>query len=257
MVELSFSGLSADGSHLYLADSAGKRYTVAIDASLRSLLRGGDTTPRQLEIALNTLGPREIQARLRAGATVRELADEAGVDVERIERYAGPPLAEREHVAGLGQATHLTSHLGDRPLGVVVASAAEKEGVPADLIRWDAWLREDGSWQVLTAYPVGGVDRVATWVFAPRDHHIAADGVDAENMVAGPQSPPQLSSVTEPNKAPSAKKPATKKAQAASGPAENTPADDSEAPARGGRRSKRASVPTWDEILFGGNATED
>lgn len=35
------------------------------------------------------LTPREIQARIRAGASVAEVAEEAGVDAERIEGFAG------------------------------------------------------------------------------------------------------------------------------------------------------------------------
>lgn len=274
MVNLIFTGLSADGTFLHLADSRGKQYSVALDARLRALLRGGDTAPGQLEIALNTLGPREIQARLRAGATVAELADEANIDVERIERYAGPPLAEREYHAMQARDVHLPSHLGDRSLLVVVGSAAERDSVPVDLIRWDAWLREDGTWQVLTAYPVGGVDRVAAWIYDHRDRWVRADGLEAENMVAGPQAPAKLESVSPkkgqaateaaPNSAPAQ---ANSSSGSAGAPADETAALPSEptpdqapadpAAARGTRKSKRASVPTWDEILFGGGTAED
>ncbi|MCL2465069.1 MAG: septation protein SepH, partial [Micrococcales bacterium] len=41
------------------------------------------------------LTPREIQARIRAGASVDELAAESGMTLAQIEPFAGPVLAER------------------------------------------------------------------------------------------------------------------------------------------------------------------
>ena len=47
----------------------------------------------------SALSPREIQTRLRSGATLAEVAAEAGVDEARLEGFAKPVLAEREHIA--------------------------------------------------------------------------------------------------------------------------------------------------------------
>lgn len=318
MPELTFLGLSEDATAILLADSRGRKYTVPLEARLRAALRADGSSTGQMEIALNTLTPRDIQARLRAGATVAELADEAGVDKVRIERYAGPPLAEREHQAAVAQETAIDSHLGERTLGVVVAAAAEADGVPADLIRWDAWLREDGSWQILTAYPVGKADRVATWTFDARAHRIWADDREAEGIVAGgrgnthrlsavPDDVQAESDATPQSAKPARKKPAPKSRaqktdETAAAPAPATSAASTEAPAdevsaaptaqetspepvstpvkaqadepdagdshdsdarseeteadhaedRPARKGRRASVPSWDEILFGG-----
>ena len=49
----------------------------------------------------SALSPREIQARIRSGESVEDVARVAGVDRERVERFAAPVIAEREHVAGL------------------------------------------------------------------------------------------------------------------------------------------------------------
>jgi hypothetical protein len=295
--ELTFVGLSEDSSAILLADSRGRKYTVPLEARLRAALRADGSSTGQLEIALNTLTPREIQARLRAGATVVELADETGVDEARIERYAGPPLAEREHHASLARDTTIDSHLGERTLGVLVAAAAESEDVPVDLIRWDAWLREDGCWQVLSAYPSGKADRVATWTFDARAYRIWADDREAEGIVAGgrgathrlsavrnagaEESSPEQPAATQKPKT-SAK--ATHAAESAAGsnderdaPAtpheQNLPAqqdaspvtqetgsqsptsDPEQADERPSRKGRRASVPSWDEILFGGTTS--
>ena len=54
---------------------------------------------RREEAALNTLSPREIQTRIRSGATVAELAEESGMDAAAIERFSGPVLVERAWVS--------------------------------------------------------------------------------------------------------------------------------------------------------------
>ena len=46
----------------------------------------------------SALSPREIQSRIRGGATLAEVATEAGVEPTRIEGFALPVLAEREHM---------------------------------------------------------------------------------------------------------------------------------------------------------------
>ncbi|MGH9130753.1 MAG: septation protein SepH, partial [Acidimicrobiales bacterium] len=49
------------------------------------------------------LSPREIQARLRAGFSIAEVAQEAGVEESWVERFAPPVLAEREQVVNRGR----------------------------------------------------------------------------------------------------------------------------------------------------------
>ena len=50
------------------------------------------------------LRPKEIQARIRAGASVEQVAQMAGVDVGRVERFAHPVLLERARAAELAKA---------------------------------------------------------------------------------------------------------------------------------------------------------
>ena len=49
----------------------------------------------------SALSPREIQTRIRSGESVDDVARVAGIERDRVERFAAPVLAEREHVAGL------------------------------------------------------------------------------------------------------------------------------------------------------------
>ena len=47
----------------------------------------------------SSLRPRDIQARLRAGESPQDVADAAGVPIERIAAFSDPVMAERDHVA--------------------------------------------------------------------------------------------------------------------------------------------------------------
>ena len=74
----------------------------------------------------SALTPREIQARIRGGESLEEVAQAAGVSVEQIDAYAGPVLAEREHAATLARTSQVRRHRESgvqRLLGEVVADA--------------------------------------------------------------------------------------------------------------------------------------
>lgn len=286
MAELRFLGLSEDGTQLRLADSRGRNHTLTVDTRLLAAMRLDGPLTGQREITLNDmLTPREIQARLRAGASISGLADELGIDENRIERFSGPPLADRAFAADQAKAATVSSHLGERTLETTVLSAAEESGIAPEAVRWDAWLREDGRWQVLTATPAGAVDQVATWTFDPHDARIEADDAVATSILAGPRVEGHLHPVDTPGSAstrrrkPTASKQASTRQAAvtegASAPGVHAPTEvptesvsiteeqeiASEGPPVSApprtRKGKRASVPTWDEILFGSQADGD
>lgn len=269
VAQLRFLGLSQDGTELLLADSRGRKHSVSVDPRLLAAMRLDGPLTGQREMTLNeTLTPREIQARLRAGATVVGLADELGIDADRVERFAGPPLADRFYAAEQAKEVPISSHLGERSLEVTVLSAAQAAGVAPESVRWDAWLREDGSWQVLTMTPAGPVDQVASWVFDPHASTVEADDDIARQIVDGPRQAPTLRTVAPAESADAqVEQPEPGTAPDISDTEENpaggsaTSADDEGEPAAApqkARRGKRASVPSWDEILFGSSsASED
>ena len=99
----------------------------------------------------SALSPREIQARVRAGATLDEVASEAGVPVEKVEPFASPVFAERAHVAGTAQQSPVrrAGEPGPHPmLRQVVAPVFARLGVPTDSLVWDAWRNDDRRWTV-------------------------------------------------------------------------------------------------------------
>jgi len=69
-----------------------------IDDRLRIVARGQFSRLAQYEIEVESpLRPKEIQDRIRAGETAEEIADAAGVPIERVRRFEGPVLAERAY----------------------------------------------------------------------------------------------------------------------------------------------------------------
>ena len=95
-------GLSPDGRFVIVATETGEELAIAADDRLRAALRGDRPRLGQLENKMESaLSPREIQTRIRSGESVEDVARVAGVDRDRVERFAAPVIAEREHVAGL------------------------------------------------------------------------------------------------------------------------------------------------------------
>ena len=166
MRELSFDGLSSDGTRLVLSGKDGQKYTVAIDERLEAAVRRDRARMSQVEIEQSgVLRPREIQARIRAGATAEDVAAASGLSLEHIRRFEGPVLTERAWVAQQAQTTEVRRPGGDIELGDLVAERLAAAGVdPAD-IAWDSWRRDDGVWVVIATFPVPPNTHVATWSY--------------------------------------------------------------------------------------------
>ena len=157
MAELRLVGVSEDGEHLVLTDEAGVHHTIIIDERLRAGVHGHLSRLGQLTMALESrISPREIQNRVRAGESAEHVAQTAGVPVERVLRFVGPVLREREHVADQARRARLAGTNGPSPLlGDLVTAAAIRRSVDPDEIGWDSARREDHTWVVSTAWPDG------------------------------------------------------------------------------------------------------
>src|SRR5258708_4058108 len=135
MHQLRLVAVSEDGSYAILAvPGRGGRFSLPIDDRLRTVARGQFARLAQYEIEVeNPLRPKEIQDRIRAGETAEEIADAAGVPIERVRRFEGPVLAEREYRAQEAQRATVRSP-GDSgpgpPLGATVAQRLLRLGPP-------------------------------------------------------------------------------------------------------------------------------
>jgi Protein of unknown function (DUF3071) len=149
----------------------------------------------QYEIEVeNPLRPKEIQARIRAGETVEEIADAAGIAVERVRWFEGPVLAERAYMADQAQIASVRRHGDSSPgprLGEIVTERLNAVGADPQDAQWDAKKRGDGSWQVQLTFSSGGRQLVAEWVFDPRRRHVMPADDNAARMSLPGAEPPQ------------------------------------------------------------------
>jgi len=175
MGELELVGLHEDGEHLVLSGPDGQRFRLRIDEPLRAAVRRDRPQLEQLRSErAGTLSPREIQARIRAGATAQEVADSAGLPVEAVRRYDGPVLAEREYIAEQARAAHVGHENGSPTLGDLVTDRLAARGVDVGTLGWDAAREGSSPWTVLAHFVVAGEPREARWTFDAASHALVA-----------------------------------------------------------------------------------
>ena len=195
MQELRFVAVSEDGRYAVLAvPGRSARFTLPIDERLRAVALGQSSRLVQYEIEVESpLRPKEIQARIRAGETVEEIADAAGIAVERVRWFEGPVLAERAYVAEQAQAASVRRPGESTPgprLGEIAAERLSASGADPDDVQWDACKRGDGNWQVQLTFTSGGRLHVAEWLFDQRRRHvIPADDNAARMSLPGAELP--------------------------------------------------------------------
>ena len=186
-------GITEGGGELsvVLEDSSRQeRFTVPADEQLRAAARGDLTRLGQIAIELESqLRPREIQARIRAGASVDQVAAAAGVPSQKIERFAYPVLLERSRTAEVAQRAHPMRADGPdtRMLADVVAHTFGLRGQEYVSAEWDSWKGDDGRWVVALSWRAGRSDNRALWTFQPGAHGGTVTAIDehAHDLVEG------------------------------------------------------------------------
>ncbi len=187
MRELATVGLSDDGRFLVARDATtGERFRLSIDRRLTTLVDRtpvGSSRSGQMEIPMeSSLTPRDIQTRIRRGESVEEVAEAAGITVERVHGFAVPVLAEREWMAQSARATSVRrKHAGGPAVALadLADTALAARGIEAENAHWDAWRREDGLWTV----SVDLEDGTAGFLFDPKSRYVVADDDAARNLV--------------------------------------------------------------------------
>lgn len=142
-----------------------------------------DQAPGAGVAARSGLSPAEIQARLRAGRSVRAVAREAGADAAWVERWHVPIVAERERVLADARARRLDRPRA-RPLGVAVDRSLQERGVAPEESEWRVVRRDDGRWRVSVRFEEGGRPRTATWLLDPDVERLRAQSPLATELSA-------------------------------------------------------------------------
>ena len=170
MTELRVMAVTGDGDRLVLRAPDGQEFFLAIDDRLRAAVRGDRARLGQIEIELDAqLRPKDIQARIRAGQTAEQVADAAGIPLERVRRFEGPVLAERAFMAERAQNTQVrrSGETHGPKLGDVVRERLSAREPDIDSVQWDSWRKDESVWTVRMSFRIGGLPYEATWSYDP------------------------------------------------------------------------------------------
>ncbi|MFM8446687.1 MAG: septation protein SepH [Candidatus Nanopelagicaceae bacterium] len=256
MSELRVTGRSEDGTHLLLTDSEDKEFTLRISDNLKATIN----QPRLASVPTEnqpTISIKDLQARLRAGAAIDDLAREVGWSYEKVERFAGPILQERSYILNVANSV-VIKNAGSRDAQTfleVVTARLFANGVSADSLEWNTHRRDDGQWVIRLSYPNRDGQGEAVWFFDMNKRLILSEDEGAswimgESVPAAPARTPEPEishGLVYPNSNP------TVQINTAPTPRlsvirENEDVEDGV--------KKRASVPSWDEIMFGTKKNE-
>jgi len=187
MQDLRLVGVHDDGEHLLVSGTGGEMFQLPIDEALRAAV---SRTPAKAASSAGPepipMSPRDIQARIRSGATAADVAALSGIPLAKVQRYEGPVLAEREYVAQQAREIEVASpsaghdsyrsFFGDQPatLDDMVVHRLRAHGIEPSSVEWDSWRRPDGSWNVVArfdaqpgAHAAIGEEPPAMWTFSP------------------------------------------------------------------------------------------
>src|SRR3954470_13272313 len=172
MRTLRLVALSDDGKSLILtAESPDgleeERFELPIDERVRAAARG-DARLGAIEDLGNTLPPRVIRARIRAGETPEQVAAASGTRVERIMRFAHPVLQERARLAEQAREARvrLSEGLTSTTLERFMSGRLRLLGADLDGVRWDAHRPDDGGWVITAAWEAGAKSGNQQWTYA-------------------------------------------------------------------------------------------
>ena len=260
MREITLIGLDVDGKHIICeGGQPSDKFLIRLDDRLRAAVRGdrvGLLQQKRDNEVKGVLRPKDIQSRIRAGASVEEVAESSGMELSKVERFAHPVLLERQRAAELATAAHPI--LADGPavetLLETIASALSERGLSTEATTWDAWRTDDGRWTVRMSWTAGLSENFAHFRFTPGAHGGTVTAIDeAASELIDPEFERPLRPVAtvaqlefdqpEPT-------PTPPPAPAASA----TPHPQPATPKRGKRKPE---VPAWEDVLLGVRTSGD
>ncbi|GAB2503666.1 hypothetical protein CATRI_03375 [Corynebacterium atrinae] len=139
-----------------------------------------------------TMRPRDIQGRIRSGASIADLAEEMGVAESRVEPFAHPVILERQRMAELAKQAHPIREDGPAKLTLweVLATAFAARGQSVADSTWDAYREPTGKWVVRVSWTAGLSDNEAEWTV--NNHASSASTAEARNAIAADLTDPDF-----------------------------------------------------------------
>lgn len=194
--------------------------------------------------------PREIQERLRHGATIAQLAEENGVTESRIEPFAHPVLLERARIADMAKQSNPVRDDGPAQLTLweILATAFAARGMELQDARWDAYRDTANQWVVKVSWGSDNSEQEAEWNFVL--HGAGAKTTVARNAVAADLIDPNFSKPVRTLSAVS-EEPIEPEAPAHEEETETVEGDFLQHPEPTHKRRRKAVTPSWEDVLLG------
>lgn len=163
MLELQFLGIGPDGHTLTLNDDEGNRYSLPITPELRGALRKDRAEQHNPSEEPKPMGPKEIQALFRSGASLDEVCDMTAMPASQLSPFAHPILAERDYMATQARGYRIGHEVGAMTLEELVSSRLRSRDIEPEDISWDAIRHPGEQWELIASYEAGGRDQRALW----------------------------------------------------------------------------------------------
>ena len=268
MTELRVVGRTQDGEHIELTDNDGNKFLVRVSDSLRASVNERRLTP--VVESSPKVSIKEIQARLRAGESYSDVANLSGLSTEKIERYASPIMQERAWI--IEQALKASPKGASLPLSELVILRLAPRGVNMNQVSWNTWRLEDGTWHLVLTYPSSEGQSEASWIFDPNKRSFVSRD-DGARWINGEEIPSKQTvkndrmsnhGVLFPAEGESPQPPRLVAVRTdpmvderAEELAPGKDPKDLEADAKKDGVTRRISIPSWDDIMFGRSKKKD
>ena len=189
-------GAKSGGFVIHLDDNV----RAAVEEAWVRMAEAGDDEPvdelnrQRPESALSV---RDVQARLRAGRSIEEVAAEAHMEPAWVARFAAPVVAEQAQMVAAVRASYLErarAGPSDLPVGEAVYRNLAERGVArvGDELdhNWAARQLADGLWLVTFRYQSRGKWQTATWEYDERADIVRArDRLGSQLAYRAPRTP--------------------------------------------------------------------
>lgn len=207
--------------------------------------------PREIDPRLSAplkMRPREIQDRIRSGATIAEVAAENDVVEARIEPFAHPVLVERSRIADMAKRSHPVREDGPAKLTLweVLATAFAARGHDLTTTQWDAYKDPSGQWVIRVTWKTGHTDNLAEWSY--HSHGMSSATAVARNAIAADLTDPDFGQPALRNLAPVQEAP---EPQPEPEVTEEEFLRHPDATTQPQRRRRKAVTPHWEDVLLG------
>ncbi|MFM5904086.1 MAG: septation protein SepH [Microbacteriaceae bacterium] len=157
----------SESDALILETLDGEKFRLSVNDALKFAVRTVGPKP-----VAQSLTPRDIQDRIRAGESIDSIVESSGADAHFVSTFALPVLDELEHMISSARAVRLTIP-GDRfnddsqiEFGALIDQRLADNG--AESANWSSKRFDATKWHITLGFQLGENYGSATWSFDPR-----------------------------------------------------------------------------------------